>query len=189
MSDINGGMSCSCLVLGVVIAIVLLAIITLIVIALVPSKVKQGAGAKSLKAPGIYDKIKEKINSLIGGAKKQGGSAIYFPGDNVAEPLESYNNEKNKEYDTLVEMNKRRVEAEIRKKRGETASFEVLARTLNLDTTPVSKEDVEKVSHGEEAPSSLTPAQKTALGMYLGVGAKIEEQNDAFTPIAVEMYK
>jgi hypothetical protein len=202
MSDAsNSGKSKSaCFLLGIVVAVIVVVCTVVLVAVLVPSRAKQGA-SKSKSTNDLIKTMKDQLKQILSSKpskKKQGASAVNFSGDNIAEPLEYYDN-VNREYETLVEMNKKRIAADLRRKKGEVSNFEVLARTLNTDTKPVSQDDVDAVSHGEEMPqltvsssvdqSALTTGQKAALGMYLGVGAKIEEQNDAFIPMTAEVYR
>jgi hypothetical protein len=125
----------------------------------------------------------------------QSGSAIYFPGDNVASPLETYDNQDNKEYATISGMAQKRVYNEIARRQSQDIKKQYPAVITELD-----KEDIirpEPIGKPEPAPatqqtaeqtpapastspvtvaagtdtSSMSDGQKTALKMYLGAGS------------------
>lgn len=194
-------LNCSCILLGIVVILFILAIII-----------------------GGFILYKKKMGL--------GGSAIYFPGENIAEPLETYD-ELNPEYANIKRMQSKRdfnlrnqkQAADLKKQYPAVQTELDFHRVINPEyQTPVQQvakpvaQPVQQVAPtpvvaatanqmlvppnpkvGGEAPkaiqmnadvnpSDLSKSQQNALKMYLGVGAKIEEQNDLFVPTAVESY-
>lgn len=121
----------------------------------------------------------------------KGYSTVNLPGENVANPLDRYD-EFNPEYSTVSDMEKKRISEDLKQKRSQELKRQYPDVITELDKPAIIKPDVESAPSAPASitvngdTSNMTSAQKTALAMYLRAPADdqfaAENKNNTFVP-------
>lgn len=120
----------------------------------------------------------------------KGYSTVNLPGENVANPLDRYD-EFNPEYSTLTDMEKKRISEDLKQKRSQELKRQYPDVITELDKPSIVRPDVESSpAHSSVTvnadTSNMTPSQKTALAMYLRAPTDdpftLDNRNNTFTP-------